>query len=596
MNIIISDNDHHLIKSNDLVILWNQYEEDKLNYFSIPQYIEDNCDFYKNLFLSIITNIGNYEINGKNILQIFKREATFNFWWLTSIQLKSNIDDKSEINNCIKLLALNDIINRHQVGSISIITENKNLLISVKEICSLKNIKFNNYYKPIIRNKTGYNIIESIIFLLKYIYFNLINFRILNRRSLSGEISFFDIFVHLKENSILTNRFNSSYWNELINVLRTSKYKISWTHLFYSHKITPKFPKAKELANKFNKYDSQNMKHLFLEDYLSLKLILKAVLIYFKTLPKYYSIYRNSKYFFKYKDINFFYFLKDEFNDSLFGKVRIINEIRLLSFDMLLKNSKKQIFGFYIQENQAWEIILISKWKKYNHGKIFGVPHSTVRYWDLRYFDTNENLLQKINILPHSILVNSTYAFDLLKNEFFNKSNLLNVEALRYQHLIKGSKNFNYEKIIIFGDFQHQTTISILEIVEGVRSILNKKIKFYFKQHPAFHFDLSSYDFEEDPRTTDEILLNYKIVITSDISSISAEAYTLDLIVLQYLDGAKLNFSPIKGLEHSKFFNNKETLFNILDKTRFNNIIKNSNKYFHINKDLTKWKEILQIN
>ena len=241
---------------------------------------------------------------------------------------------------------------------------------------------------------------------------------------------------------------------------------------------------------------------------------------------------------------------------------------------------------------------MVSKWKKYNHGKIFGVPHSTVRFWDLRYFDTTENLLLKSNILPDSILVNSTYAFDLLKNEIYNKSNLLIVEALRYQHLNDHCYNDNYNKVVIFGDFQYKTTIKILEIVKNVRTNLNLNITFYFKQHPAFYFDLSLYDFEEDTRTTEEILLNYKIVITSDISSTSAEAYTLGLIVLQYLDGSKLNFSPIKGLEHSHVFNNTETLYNMLEKIKLYNmdIIESSNKYFHINKDLTKWKEILQIN
>jgi surface carbohydrate biosynthesis protein (TIGR04326 family) len=597
MNVIISDNEFDLIKSNDLVILWNQYEQNNINYISIPKYVEENCKIYKNLFLDIVAKIGNHKINNKSILQIFKRESTFNFWWLTSIQLKSNIDDKSGVNNCIKLLALNDIINNNQISSISIITKNESLLNSIKELCYSKKIKFSNSEINHIKNTTGINIIESLIFTLKYIYFNLINFRIINRSLLRSEIAFFDIFVHLKEKSFFTNKFHSSYWNDLVNVLKNSNYKITWTHLFYSHKTIPKFSNAKELTNKFNKYDSRNMKHLFLEDYLSLNIIIKALFVYFNTFRSYYTVYKNSKFFLKYNDVNFYYFLKDEFNESLFGKSRIVNEIRLFSFDVLFKKSKKQTYGFYIQENQPWEIILVSKWKKYNHGKIFGVPHSTVRFWDLRYFDTTENLLLKNNILPDSILVNSTYAFDLLKNEIYNNSNLLIVEALRYQHLNDHCFNNNYNKVVIFGDFQYKTTKKILEIINNARTNLNRNITFYFKQHPAFYFDLSLYDFEEDKRSTDEILQNYNIVITSDISSTSTEAYTLGLIVLQYLDGSKLNFSPIKGLEQTIVFNNSQSLSNNIEKIQLNksNIIRNSKKYFYINKDLSKWKEILQI-
>ena len=56
------------------------------------------------------------------------------------------------------------------------------------------------------------------------------------------------------------------------------------------------------------------------------------------------------------------------------------------AIDNILSNIPKQKVGIYLLENQAWEKSLISSWNKFNHGGLIGVAHSTIRFWDLRYF------------------------------------------------------------------------------------------------------------------------------------------------------------------------------------------------------------------
>ena len=40
----------------------------------------------------------------------------------------------------------------------------------------------------------------------------------------------------------------------------------------------------------------------------------------------------------------------------------------------------------YLQENQGWEFALIQVWEKAKSWELIGVPHSTIRYWDMRYY------------------------------------------------------------------------------------------------------------------------------------------------------------------------------------------------------------------
>ena len=53
-------------------------------------------------------------------------------------------------------------------------------------------------------------------------------------------------------------------------------------------------------------------------------------------------------------------------------------------------------------ENQNWERIFLFFWRKNGHGKNIGVKHTTIRYWDLRYFDISKN---KFFNLPQPDLV-----------------------------------------------------------------------------------------------------------------------------------------------------------------------------------------------
>ena len=80
-------------------------------------------------------------------------------------------------------------------------------------------------------------------------------------------------------------------------------------------------------------------------------------------------------------------FQKD-WEDSWMGPVSIQNILWSHLFDKMLGSLPSQRLGLYLMENQGWERIFLHFWRKHGHGTIIGVPHSTIRHWDLRYFDT----------------------------------------------------------------------------------------------------------------------------------------------------------------------------------------------------------------
>jgi len=61
-------------------------------------------------------------------------------------------------------------------------------------------------------------------------------------------------------------------------------------------------------------------------------------------------------------------------------------------FDAALRDLPHQRTGLYLCENQAWERALVHAWRKHAHGRLIAVGHSTVRFWDLRYFPDGRTL------------------------------------------------------------------------------------------------------------------------------------------------------------------------------------------------------------
>lgn len=87
----------------------------------------------------------------------------------------------------------------------------------------------------------------------------------------------------------------------------------------------------------------------------------------------------------------------------------------------------------YLQENQAWELCLLSAWQRNNGGRTCGVIHTTVRPWDLRFLICER--LQSVGALvprPDVTLVNGPVGRESLLLAARGALERHEVEALRF--------------------------------------------------------------------------------------------------------------------------------------------------------------------
>jgi surface carbohydrate biosynthesis protein (TIGR04326 family) len=593
-------------------LLWNQYPKTKNNHLaSIPNIVEEKSNVLKKAYLAWVYEFGHTKFNGKSIIDYMTIHPGFSYWWCSSMAQKFNSSDTSKINNGIKALAFELFFLEHKFKSITLYSNDLTLAQVLGKFCKSRNVIFDFKKLQLQKKYTFMTYIKSnlpffvlvLIYLLRY-EIRTFKLRFLKKPKLNtkfNDVIFFDIFTHLDNKSFKKARFYSNYWTILTKKMEVFGIKSSWVHLFYKHSLIPNIKIARRLIDRFNLSKKGVEYHYLLEKPFSLSMLKNIFLDYFKIRKKYKDLKNINEKVPKCSDIDLWLFHKDEWCNSLCGIPSIDLCIKLFCLNEFLRSVPKQRLGIYLAENQPWEMALIYAWKHNGHGCLIGTPHTTIRYWDLRYFNdsrlyASESL--KKQFLPNLFAINGPASKKVLINESYPKNKLIEVEALRFLYLNKvtGAKKklFNKQKlrILVCGDFDFKGTQKLIDWMKFVSNSLSNIKKIVFKPHPAFQ---GNYKFFEKIEITNKPFLKlastFDIVVTTNISSISVDAFCSGIPVVQVLDADNFNLSPLRNYK-ILFAKSAIDLVNIIQdisQYRTNHNV----TFFNLNDDLSNWMSII---
>ena len=264
--------------------------------------------------------------------------------------------------------------------------------------------------------------------------------------------------------------------------------------------------------------------------------------------------------------------------------------------------------GVYIQENQPWELALLYAWRTAGHGPIIGTPHTTIRFWDIRYFyDCRTFQIATKNALPipDKVALNGPVARAAYDTGLGPMDRLIEVEALRF---IYTEQSVTVDKavspitptlngkivLLVATDLLDANTQIQLEWVTKAKKQLQDSLEIIVRPHPASDFSATKYArWQElvDRSDLTKLLKRVNIIFCSNASSISVDGYLAGKPALTLLDGNKFNFSPLRGL--SNF--NAITSVNELQKSIiYHSEISNNHtgQFFNHNKNLISWKRL----
>jgi surface carbohydrate biosynthesis protein (TIGR04326 family) len=557
------------------LLFWNG---DLKENYSLIKFIELNKNLIRSKYLDFISDLGKKSINNKSLEKISQLTNGHNMWEMSTINEK-NIFKSSNIKECLKLIALKLFIKKRNIKQVIFCGNSKDIHLSINELC-LKNkisyIKVDSIIRSSNVNEKKKIIpyfLRASMFLIHYIFtkFKIIllpkNYSTFSKNSLL----LLSYFVHLKK---VKKKDHINLWGDFNRIINLRKKKINIINDFNPSNDVPD---TKTFLKKINLMSDKNNSYIALDRYFSLIDVLKVKYNYVYIYLQFLKLRNKKEYFFYNNDkVNFYYFLKDDFNISFYGEVLVKNLIYMIIFENIFSNIPRQKNLFYLHENQGWEKALFKSWNKYKNGNLIGNINSTIRFWDLRYFQS-KNFDYKNQNTPNYILVNGKLSKQIASksNMLENKKKIKEIEALRYQYMKKKTTKQPNHNVIIFGDISIKENYEICEALNNLGTSYKKKFNFYFKPHPTLNnkhinrIKKNFYFLKFLDNNVDYNFFNYSICCGTTSAIIESIYYKIHTTV--FIGSNNLNLCPLPKKIFNNFSFDSDELENFLDKKKLQN-------------------------
>ena len=601
---------------NWTTILWSRFgEANDPDVISIPTLVEEQADTLRMRYLAWIHELGETRIDGKRLTDCLELRPGFSYWWMTLLVEKS-YGKTTRLYDAVRLFALEDLTQLGHSRRITLASSDQALATTFKMWCRNANMDFewrrseqSDSQIP-LKNRIFLLLpymAQSAIWLLRYVWqrWPLRHTHKSLDASPKAEVTFVDYFAHLNSGALTTGRFASNYWTELIGIIAQAKTRVNWLHLYVQHEAVSTTKQARDLIAQFNQAGAESEFHASLDGVLSFSLI-SAVLRDYATLAwRSWQLNRIDYLFHPARsNLDFRPLFKHDWLNSIRGPTAIWNCLALNLFEKILSQLPRQKLGIYLQENQGWEMAFIHAWKAAGHGRLIGVPHTAVRYWDLRYFYDPRGYLRRTKSdlpMPDQVALNGPIALKAYRDGGYPEDPIIEVEALRYSYLkardYKKTKEENSPslKILICGDILPAINQQMMQWLEVAATALPSSTRYTIKPHPVCTIKASDYPSLTLHMTNaplGELVADCDVAYTSNISSAAVDAYCSAIPVVQVLDGNTFNMSPLRGLKGVIYVTNPEELAVALRSTQ-QNIAVPAEPYFCLDNALPRWRGLL---
>jgi surface carbohydrate biosynthesis protein (TIGR04326 family) len=594
---------------------WSNHEETD-SVHSLSSYVEKHSNRLREKYLAWVHDLGESQIVGKRLIDHLALEEGLSYWWMTLFVEKSVY--KSPISDAIYLIAIEEIISEQKPAKIRLVSSSRPLNEALTGLCMSLDIAYEWEKLP---NKPRQQLnLRAIFHALPYPAQALIGlFRHIWRRWplrkvertgwFQSEKSLFlcSYFFNINTDLAKKGTFHSHYWGGLHDLMREMGIPGNWLQHYFRHTAVPSPQKALNFVQRFNQKRLEHGFHTFLDTYLSWRVVLRVLNRWFRLVLICREL-SEVKHAFNLHGSNFSLWplMQQDWYNSMCGCAAINNLLWIELFDIAVSELPHQKMGFYLCENQSWERALVHTWRKHGHGELIAVPHSTMRFWDLR-FSADPRTIKSSNSYPMPqadlTALNGKISIDHYLNAGYPKKDIVECEALRYSYLDKlraGSREENTReeiKVLILGDFMPSCTIKMLQLLEAALPHMTVAATYTIKPHPNYQVnpdDYPSLNLKVAMDHLEKILYDFDVAYSANKTSASMDSYIAGLQTVVMLDNAELNFSPLREQPSVSFVKGPEELAEALQIAQKSTIEKPDNSnFFFLDPELRRWKKLL---
>ena len=427
----------------------------------LPLLVERDADELRARYLAWVHDIGQESVGGRSLVDRLQLRNGFSYWWMTPLSEKCNYSKSPQIDHAIRLLAFATWVGKRDIRRLVLATPDASLAACFRAWCGSAGASF-EWQKlsapscvPPWHRRIGRALpdtIQAVVWLAKYAVsrWSMKGQGLRSWRETEAKVTFVSYSLNMQPDAASAGRFESLYWGSLPNMLSGSGTASNWLHLYVEDAVLPSPEDAKEAFGLFSRNERPIRTHVTLDTFLGWRVLARSVQDWWRfrtfgrTLPR--ALQSSSL-----TGIDIGLLFELEWRQSFRGRDALRSFLYYNLVEAAVGSLPKQQVGVYLQENQAWEMAFVHVWQSAGHGRLIGAPHSSVRYWDLRYFfDVREYARNSACCLPlpDKIAVNGPVAMHILRGAMCPLERLVGVEALRYLYLLDMSKTCAEERVL----------------------------------------------------------------------------------------------------------------------------------------------------
>lgn len=585
---------------------------------SIPRLVEANAAILRTRYLAWIFDLGETRIKGRCLVDHLELRPGFSYWWMTLLAEKCNYEKSPQIEDAIRLMAFDDWAIDRNVSCILLVSVNQSLAECLRLWSMKLGVAFEwqrlpkqSVYLPWMRRIYQFlpHTLQALAGLLHYFVdrWPLRDAGLKEWQETEGRVTFVSYLFNLVPGAAEEGRYESRYWAHLPNELQSEGCKTNWLHLYVKDALFQSAGATADIICDFNTTGRGVQLHATLDSFLTARVVLKTLTdwsrLAWKGLWLRQMISSTAS-----KGLDLWPLFAEDWRQSTSGSRAMSNVLNLNLFESAMKSLPKQRVGVYLQENQGWEFCFIHAWKTAGHGRLIGSPHSSVRFWDLRYFFDSRSYSQTGNNslpMPDQVALNGKAATDAYLAGAYPAEDLVQAEALRYLHLeaaIAPSEGGAAQpkeslRLLVLGDYLSRNTQVQMRLLEQAAPLLPPDMMITVKPHPSCPVHPLDYPGLSMTVTMEPIytlLPECDVAYASAVTSAAIDAYCVGVSVISVLDPNMFDQSPLRGCVGVFSASTPEELAHaLISATSTPRTAVESQEFFTIDSKLPRWRKLL---
>jgi surface carbohydrate biosynthesis protein (TIGR04326 family) len=596
---------------------WNGHAETG-SVHSLLRYAEQHGERLRRKYLAWVHDVGAYKVDGTRLIDHLALEDGLSYWWMTLLVEQSPWKSPA-IVDAIRVLAFEEIVLDRRPAVVTLVSRNRALHEVVRGLCRGLGIAYEWKRapgRPWRRMNAGQAYrawpyaVRALIGLARQLWMQR-PFTRLGRPSWSGgerSVFFCSYFDNIDSTSAGQGRFLSYYWDGLPDLMRRAGRCTNWLQIFVPDPVVPDGDAASRLARGFNRTTHEQETHGFVESYLGWRGVRRVLVRWLRLIVFSWRLRAVRRAFCPQGSrLSLWPIMRGDWLNSMRGPAALRSLVWIELFDAALSELPRQKTGVYLQENQAWERALIHAWRKHGHGRLMGVAHSTVRFWDLRYFaDPRTARSSEPHALPRPdvTILNGEAARHSYSAVDRPDEVTVACEALRYGYLDRARaerqrapRPAGAPRIVALGDMLEASTVRLLRMLQAAAPLMPVETTFAIRSHPNHAVSARDYpdlNLEVVTEQLEQALQDGDVACACNTTSAAVDAYLAGVPVVVVLDDTTLNFSPLRDWPDVRFVSAFEELAEALQTAQWGPTpTPDAHAFFCLDSGLPRWSRLL---